>query len=330
MLANASVSYFKLESRAMTQNEPTASIGGTMNSRHWGMLFLLAFLWGGAFFFVKVSVGELPVLMVVFCRVALAALALIVYVLISGRVFVRSLRIWAAFFVMGFLNNLVPFSLIVWGQQSISSGLASILNGTTPIFTMIVAGLVLVDERFSAKKAIGVLLGLLGIMAISGVDALSGLTTDLWAQMAVLLAALSYGCAAVYARRFRAMGVDPVVGAMGQVCASSLLLLPVMVWSDWAGVSALPSLWVAISVVGLAVFSTGWAYILYFRLLDEAGATNASLVTLLIPVFAIILGGLFLGEALKMSHFIGMLLIGLGLLIVDGRLVDAVKARIVP
>ena len=215
-------------------------------------------------------------MLIVFCRVGLAALALILYVLISGRRIPSNPTIWLAFFVMGFLNNLVPFSLIVWGQKGITSGLASILNGTTPIFTMLIAGLILVDERFSAKKLIGVLLGLGGVVVISGLDALSGSegavgVGGILSQLAVLLAAFSYGCAAVYARRFRAMGVDPVVGAMGQVCASSLLLLPVMLWTDWAGVTALPSLWVGLSVALLAVFSTAWAYILYFRLLDEAG-----------------------------------------------------------
>jgi drug/metabolite transporter (DMT)-like permease len=123
------------------------------------------------------------------------------------------------------------------------------------------------------------------------------------------------------------MGVDPVVGAMGQVCASSMILLPIMIWNDWAGVSAMPSLWVTLSVVLLAVLSTAWAYILYFRLLDEAGATNASLVTLLIPVFAILLGGLVLGETLKLTHFTGMILIGLGLLVVDGRVLGYLRSK---
>ncbi len=311
----------------MNSTSSQTAIGLVMAPRQWGMLILLAFLWGGAFFFVKVSVAELPTMMIVFCRVGLAALALVAFVLMSGRSIPKSLTIWLAFFVMGFLNNVVPFSLIVWGQKSITSGLASILNGITPIFTMLVAGLLLADEKLSINKVFGVVLGILGIVAISGVDALSGLSSSLWAQLAILGAALSYGIAAVYARRFRAMGVDPVVGAMGQVCASSMLLLPAMIWNDWAGVSAMPSLWVTFSVVLLAVLSTAWAYILYFRLLDEAGATNASLVTLLIPVFAILLGGLILGETLALSHFIGMVLIGLGLLVVDGRVLDYLRSK---
>ncbi len=311
----------------MKSTSSQTAIGLVMAPRQWGMLILLAFLWGGAFFFVKVSIAELPTMMIVFCRVGLAALVLVAFVLMTGRTIPKSPNIWLAFFIMGFLNNVVPFSLIVWGQKSITSGLASILNGTTPIFTMLVAGLLLADERLSLNKVMGVVLGLLGIVAISGVDALSGLSNSLWAQLAILGAALSYGFAAVHARRFRAMGVDPVVGAMGQVCASSLLLLPIMIWDDWAGVSTLPSFWVILSVVLLAVLSTAWAYILYFRLLDEAGATNASLVTLLIPVFAILLGVLILGESMKLSHILGMILIGFGLLVVDGRALNYLRSK---
>jgi drug/metabolite transporter (DMT)-like permease len=137
--------------RAMKPTKTSSSIRSDMNARHWGMLILLAFLWGGAFFFVKVSVSELPTMVIVFCRVGLAALALLLYVVMSGRIIPNSPKIWLAFFIMGFLNNLVPFSLIVWGQQGITSGLASILNGTTPIFTMLIAGLMLADERLSIK-----------------------------------------------------------------------------------------------------------------------------------------------------------------------------------
>ncbi|MCV6548514.1 MAG: DMT family transporter [Cohaesibacter sp.] len=291
-----------------------------MTIRHWGLLILLALLWGGAFFFVKISVMELPVLVIVFCRVALAALALVAYVLISGRALPKALSIWIAFLVMGFLNNVVPFSLIVWGQQSLSSGLAAILNGTTPIFTMLIAGFLLVDEKLTLNKSVGAVIGLLGVVMISGPEALMQSSGTLWAQLAILGAAFSYGCAAVYARRFRAMGVEPVIGAMGQLCASSLMLLSVMLIFTPDDGFVMPSLGVGVSLICLAIFCTAWAYILYFRLLHEAGATNASLVTLLIPLFALLLGGLFLGEGLMLTHGIGMGLISAGLLCVDGRL----------
>ena len=298
----------------------SAGINTMMGAREWGMLLLLSLLWGGSFFFVGVAVRDMPTLSIVFCRVGLAALALWLVIGVTGRAIPRAPSVWLAFVGMGLLNNVIPFGLIVWGQQSIASGLASILNAATPLFTVIVAGTLLADERMSAGKLIGVTIGLVGVAVMIGLDALQGLGGHLLAQLAILAAALSYAFAGVFGRRFKTLGVDPVVTAAGQVTASALMLLPVVFIVDAPLSMPMPSEGTIAALVALALLSTALAYILYFQILNSAGATNLLLVTFLIPVSAILLGALVLGERLAPVHFAGMALIGLGLAAIDGRL----------
>jgi len=253
-------------------------------------------------------------------RVSVAAVALWIFVLATGRSVVLGWRVWASFAVMGAINNAIPFCLIVNAQVTISSGLASILNATTPLFTILVAGVFLSDERFSGMRLLGVALGLLGVIAMIGTDALAGLHENIWGQISSLGAALSYGFATVFGRRFRRMGVDPILVAMGQVTMSSIFLWPIAIWVDQPFDMAFPSWPVIWSILGLSILCTAFAYIFYFKILDRAGATNISLVTFLVPVSAILLGILFLGETLHLSHIFGMLLIGLGLMVIDGRM----------
>ena len=296
------------------------SINSTMGAREWAMLLTLSVLWGGSFFFVGVAVTALPPLTIVLMRVGLAALALWGVVAALGLRPPKSAKIWIAFFGMGVLNNVIPFSLIVWGQTQIASGLASILNATTPLFTVVVAGFLLADERMTANKIVGVVIGFAGAVVMIGPAALGGLGANVIAQLAILGAALSYAFAGVFGRRFKAMGVDPVVTAAGQVTASSVILAPLAVYVERPFTLAMPGVEVWAAVVGLAVFSTAMGYILYFRILASAGATNLLLVTFLIPVSAILLGSLVLGERLEPVHFVGMVLIGGGLAAIDGRL----------
>jgi len=284
------------------------------------MLLSLSLLWGGSFFFVEIIISEIPPLTVVLLRVALAAVALWLFAFFVGLRPPETIGAWTAFLVMGLLNNVVPFTLIAWGQTHIASGLASILNATTPLFTVIVAGLILVDERTTPKKLVGVIVGFAGVILMIGPSSLSGLGTDVLAQIAVLGAALSYAFAGVFGRRFKAMGIDPVVTAAGQVTASSLVLAPIAIYIDQPFSLEVPGVGIIASIIGLAILSTAVAYILYFQILASAGATNLLLVTFLIPVSAIILGSLVLGESLELIHFIGMAFIGLGLSAIDGRL----------
>ena len=296
-----------------------AAINTRMGGREWFMLLALSLLWGGSFFFVKVAVGALPPLTIVAFRVGLAAVTLWLVVLAARIPIGRAVRAWPTLLAMGVLNNAIPFFLITWGQTEIASGLASILNATTPLFTVVVAGLLLSDERMTVAKIAGVGVGFAGVVVMIGPAALSGIGVHVVAQVAILGAALSYAFAGVFGRRFKAMGIDPIAAATGQVTASSVVIAPLALAIDGPVSLAQPGLAAWAAVAGLAVLSTAVAYILYFRLLASAGATNLLLVTFLVPVSAILLGAAVLGERLAPVHFAGMVLIGLGLSAIDGR-----------
>lgn len=301
-----------------------------MSQRDWFMLILLSILWGGSFFFVAVAVKEMSPLAVVFVRVFLAALCLGAYLWWRGGLQPLSFHLAKAFLVMGFFNNVVPFSLIFWAQTSIPSGLASILNATTPIFSLVIAHFALSDEKMQINKLMGVLLGLLGVAVLIGWQ-------DVWAQsqqsqssggeqgqllpiFACLLAAASYGIAVVYGRRFKQMGITASMLALGQLSAASIWMLPVVLIVVQPWTLSMPGMAVWLSLLGLAVASTAFAYLLYFKILENAGAVNAALVTLLIPASAILLGYLVLDEQLQSQHYAGLALISLGLVVIDGRL----------
>ncbi|MEL6218141.1 MAG: DMT family transporter [Pseudomonadota bacterium] len=297
----------------------TAPMASTMTPRVWGMLLTLSVLWGGSFLFVGIAVAELPPFTIVTLRVALAAATLWLVLRITGRAVPVAGAVWLAFFGMGLLNNAIPFSLIVWGQTQIASGLALILNATTPIFTVLVAHFLTADERLSGAKLAGVALGFAGVAVMIGWDALSGLGAAVLAQVAILGAAFSYAFAGVFGRRFRAMGIDPVVTAFGQVTASSAMLLPVALVLEAPWSLPMPGAEVIAAVVALAMLSTAAAYVLFFRILAAAGATNLLLVTFLIPPSAILMGWLVLSETLRLQHGLGLLLILAGLAAIDGR-----------
>jgi drug/metabolite transporter (DMT)-like permease len=296
----------------VTESEMTAPV---MGGREWAMLLTLAVLWGGSFFFNGVAVRELPALTLVWLRVACASATLLLVLNALGQQMPTHGRVWIAFIGMGLLNNVLPFVLIVWGQHRIASGLASILNSTTPLFTVVIAHLLTPDEKLTPLKGLGVVVGFVGAAVMIGPDALAGWDSGVLAQFACLAAALSYAFAGIFGRRFRRMGVAPLATAAGQVSASTFLLFPVMLLVDrpWALTMPHSTTWGA--VLGVGLLSTALAYVLYFRILAAAGATNLLLVTFLIPVSAFVLG-----EQLKSEQFIGMALIGAGLAAIDGRL----------
>lgn len=291
-----------------------------MTTAEWLLLIVLSILWGGSFLFNGILVRELPPFTIVTARVALAALALWTIVRISGHAVPRSREVCLAFFGMGILNNIIPFSLIVWGQTHIASGLASILNATTPLFAVLAAHLLTQDEKMTGSRLAGVLVGFLGVALMIGPSVLSDLGTNVLAQLAVLGAAVSYSIAGIFGRRFRRMGLPPLLPAAGQVTASAVLLLPVALIVDRPWTLAMPSAEAWAALFGLAFLATALAYVIFFRILATAGATNLMLVTFLIPVSAILLGALVLGEMLAPKHFAGMALIAVGLAAIDGRL----------
>jgi drug/metabolite transporter (DMT)-like permease len=302
-----------------------AAVNRTMNPVEWIMLVSLAVLWGGSFFFTGVAIKELPPLTIVVVRVGLAAIILNAVIRAMGSRMPTDGRVWAAFFGMGLLNNVIPFTLIAWGQTHIASGLASILNATTPLWTVMVAHVLSKDEKMTGNRLLGVVVGLLGVVMMIGPEVLTTLGSNTVAQLAVLAAALSYAFAGVFGRRFKQMGVAPMLTATGQVTASTAMLIPVAFVVDQPWHLAMPSPHAWGALIGLAAASTALAYVLYFSILAAAGAVNLLLVTFLIPVSAIILGSAALGENLDPKHFLGMLLIGLGLAAIDGRLLKLFK-----
>ena len=295
-----------------------AAIKTSMGSAEWALLLTLSVLWGGSFFFAEVALEALPPISVVFARVAIGVLALLALVRAAGLRLPRELGLWRAFFIMGALNNLIPFTLIVWGQTAITGGLAAILNATTPLFTVLLAHLLTRDERLTPAKLAGVVIGFLGVAVMIGPEALGGLGVGVLAQLAVLVAALSYAFAGIYGRRFR--DTPPLVTAAGQVTASSLLLCPLALAVDQPWALSMPGPTALAALLGLGLLSTAAAYVIYFRILASAGATNLLLVTFLIPVSAILLGVLVLSEQVTAPQLAGMGMIALGLAAIDGRL----------
>lgn len=301
-------------------------INAQMSAPEWVMLIVLALVFGGSFFFNGVLVRELPPMTIVFFRVALAAIVLHVFMRASGRDIPHSRVAIIAFAGMGLLNNVIPFSLIVFGQTHIASGVASIVNAVTPLFTVVVANFLTSDEKLTPLRVAGVMAGLAGVAVMIGLEVLLPRDTShgpWWiavGMIACTLGALSYAVASVFGRRFKRMKIDPIAVATGQVTASAVMTLPLMLIIDKPWMLAMPSPVTMAAMLALAVFSTAFAYILYFRILSGAGATNLSLVTFLVPVSAILLGIVFLGETILPRHIFGMALIGFGLGLVDGRL----------
>ncbi|MBJ6125236.1 DMT family transporter [Microvirga splendida] len=304
-----------------------AAVQKTMTASDWALLAVLSIVWGGSFLFNGVAVRELPPLTIVAVRVLTASLALLLALRVMGVRLPRTRQAWGAFLGMSILNNVIPFTLIVWGQGHIPSGLASILNATTPLFTVIVAQYFTDDERLTGQKVSGVIVGFIGVAVMIGAAALASWDASILAQLAVLAAALSYGFSGVFGRRFKTMGIPPLATAAGQVTVSSALLLPVALVVDRPWTLAMPSTQAILSLAALGLVSTAFAYLIFFRLLARAGATNVGLVTFLIPVSAILLGVLLLGETLAPRHIAGMALIGAGLVLIDGRAISALKVR---
>jgi drug/metabolite transporter (DMT)-like permease len=297
----------------------------TMTSLEWGMLLVLSLFWGGSFFFVGIAVKELPPLTIVALRTSLAAIILWACAPALGLVMPRRREALAAFFIMGLLNNAIPFCLIVWGQTQLASGLASILNATTPLFTVLAGHFLSAEDRMTPLRLTGAVCGLFGVAIMIGPQLVDGLGGSVPAELAILGAAVSYAFASLFGRRIRRLGIDPIATATGQITASSLVLIPLALVVDRPWTLPTPGIATFAAIAAIASLSTALANILYFRILAGAGATNVVLVTLLAPVSSILLGAVFLNEHLEFRHFVGLALIGLGLACIDGRLLRAFR-----
>jgi drug/metabolite transporter (DMT)-like permease len=297
-----------------------------MNRSDWLTLIAMAVIWGAAFLFIRIAVQEVAPLTYVWLRLTMAAVAMWLFLWWRGESAGLPRSVWGPILVLALFNNAIPFVLFGWGQTHIASGLAAILNATTPIWGVVVAHLFTGDEKLTARKLAGVALGFGGVTVMIGPALLGSLGTNLLAQLACVAAALCYAFAGVWARRFRAMGLSPISVTTGQLTAGGLMMTPVALLVDRPWLDAIPSLKAIGAIAALAVVCSAFAYILYFRLIDRAGATNALLVTLLVPPVAIFFGSLVLHEVIAPRDFAGLGLIALGLAAIDGRLLKLVSA----
>ena len=293
----------------------------------WILLGALGLIWGSAFLLIKVAVASFDPFTYVWLRLSFAAAALVIILRLNGRRLALPLAVWAAVGLLALLNNVVPFLLFGWGQRHIASGLAAILQATTPIFGVLAAHFLTADEKITPARLIGVVIGFAGVATMIGPQIVGDGGNRLTAQLACLLASLLYALAGIFARRFKALGVAPMELAAAQFVAGAILLAPVAL-AFGQSLTALPTsiaAWGAVLV--LALFCSAFAYVLFFRLIETAGATNSMLVTLLVPPIAIVLGALVFGEQFGLAQIGGLLLIAAGLAAIDGRLLKTWTAR---
>lgn len=307
---------------------PATAAGPAMTGRLWGLLLLMSALWGGGFMLIKFALAGFAPISIVAGRVGVAAATLGVIMLFTRQRLPREGRIWRAFFIMGALNNMLPWIVVAWAQTQIPSGLTAILNAPTPLLTAVIAHMVTTDEKLTRQKFTGVVAGMLGVGLVLGPGILSGMDSAVLAQLTCLSGTVSYAASAVYGRVFRDMDVTPVTAALGQQLMVGCVIIPLALIVDQPWSRPVPGLGPIAAVVALGVIATALPYIIFYRVLAEAGATNLMLVNLLIPGWAVALGALVLGERLPPTAFLGMALVGVGLAIIDGRLFPAIWRRL--
>jgi drug/metabolite transporter (DMT)-like permease len=288
-----------------------------MRAREWFLLVGLSILWGGTFFAVAVALKEVPPLTLVLSRCVLAALLLAPIVWASGSSMPATPAAWRDFAVMAILNNVIPFTLIFFAQLTVPSGLASVLNATTPLFALLIAWW-LAGDPLPAHKLAGVAFGIMGVAVLIGPAAIGTRSAHAVGMLAILCATMSYGFSGLWGRRLKAF--PPLVSALSQLLCASLMLIPIAGYSDKFWTLPMPSTPVVLAILSLAVLSTALAYIIFFEIMAKAGSSNVMLVTLLIPFSAITLGAVYLGETLSLQQVLGGVIIGSGLLVIDGRI----------
>jgi drug/metabolite transporter (DMT)-like permease len=281
------------------------------------LLLLLASLWGPSFLFIKVAVAEIPPFTLVLGRVGIAALFLYILLRLKRRSLPAAGRVWLNLAIVALFHNTLPFVLLSWGEQRIDSALASIINGTTPIFTILIAHLLTTDDRLSPMKVVGVALGMAGMVLLVAPALVAGVRATTLGLLAVVLVSASYGLALVYSRQ-KLRGLPPLVAPASQMLLATLFLLPFSLFIDRPFTLAAPSLAAAGSVLALALLGTTLGFIVYYRLVQTAEASFASMVTYLAPIFGVLLGVAVLGERLSWNALVAFALILLGVMVVNG------------
>ena len=288
-------------------------------SRHaWMLLGLLSFIWGASFLFIELALEVMGPVTLVFFRVLVGAACLIAYLKFKNIKLPSSQAFWMPVFVMGLLNNVIPFSLISYGQVFITGGMASIINANTAFFGVIVAALFLADERLQLSRLLGVMIGISGVIIVVGPQNLTEFNPASIGQLAIVAATLSYAFASVWGK-LRLQGYDSEAIACGMLIAATILMAPLMIWLEGIPHFEL-SLQLTGVFIGLGAIGTSIAYLLYFKILKIAGASNLMLVTVIVPIFAVLLDALVLAQFVSITDGIGFVIVAIGLAIMDGRL----------
>ncbi|NQT57567.1 MAG: DMT family transporter [Bacteroidetes bacterium] len=304
---------------AVTQKIKTErSANKQMTIGEWSLIGLLSIIWGSSFFFMKTAVAEIPPLTIMAARISIAAVFLLIVSAARGKKLPHTVKDWGAFLIMGLFSNVIPFSLIIWGLQYIDSSLGSLLNATTPIFSVILVFILTKDDQLTPNRIIGVITGWFGVAVLIGLGALLHMDGHIGGQFAVLGASCSYALSAIYGRRFR--NFSPLTAAAAMLTCGSVVAVPValIVEQPWTLIPGLSFTAIGAAVI-LGVVCTGTAYLIYYRVLATAGPTNVLLVTFLVPVTAVLLGIIVLGEVLTLNTIIGAILLFIGLILIDGR-----------
>ncbi|NLF95210.1 MAG: DMT family transporter [Candidatus Riflebacteria bacterium] len=295
-----------------------------MQNKDWFWLIILSIIWGSAFMFIKIALRELSPFMIVFGRLVASAVIMLLACRVAGAQLPSERKLWLSLGFLGVVNTALPFFLVAWAQQHIDTATASILNATSPVFVMILAHFFTADEKLTMRKIAGVSLGIAGIVVMVLPSITNGIVLAGMAQAAMLGATFNYAVGGIYARRFKSL--HPMVVSGISLLGASIFLSPGLLYFDLPALAGL-HLKTFMAVAVLAVFCTGAAFIIYYRVIASAGATNALLVTLMIPVSALLFGVFLMGEQLKIYDVFGMLLIFSGLLIIDGRILLSFRRK---
>ena len=299
-----------------------------MNNKTWLLVILLGFIWGSSFLFTEILLNYINPVLIVFFRVSLASIILIIYVLFFTNLkFNLSKEILLTFFTMGLLNNVIPFLLIAFAQETITGGLASILNANTSFFTIFLASLFLKDEKLTNYRLLGIIIGIIGVVVIVGFENLSEFKNYNFGIVLMLFSCLSYSFAGIFAKT-KLTNIHPTISATGMLSMSTIILFPFIIIYNGNELININSKVLYYSCM-FAFICSVLAYFLYFKILETNGAGNLLICTIIIPPSSILLNAFFINEIIKIYELIGLIIITLGLIILDGRIINYIKNRFI-
>jgi len=299
-----------------------------MNNKTWLLVIFLGFIWGSSFLFTEILLNYINPVLIVFFRVSLASIILIIYVLFFTNLkFNLSKEILLTFFTMGLLNNVIPFLLIAYAQETITGGLASILNANTSFFTIFLASLFLKDEKLTSYRLLGILIGIIGVVVIVGLENLSEFKNFNFGIVLMLFSCLSYSFAGIFAKT-KLTDIHPTISAAGMLSMSTIILFPFIIIYNGNELININSTVLYYSCM-FAFICSVLAYFLYFKILETNGAGNLLICTIIIPPSSILLNAFFINEIIKIHELIGLIIITLGLIILDGRIINYIKNRFI-